>query len=78
MNEVIYGFAVEPHKSWLVTPATKENGVIRCHDLSGFMGSWDMKQGGIFIESVSGASLCDIALEQANVLARGLNNAYKS
>jgi hypothetical protein len=71
MKNVIYGFVVEPHKNglWLVSPATKEDDAVTCHDLSGFLGSWKMKESGEFIPSVSGESCCGLTLNLANKLA---------
>lgn len=71
MNNVIHGFVVEPHKNnfWLVSPATKEGDIVTCHDLSGFLGSWKMKENGEFIPSISGQSLCSLTLKAANEIA---------
>ena len=54
---MIYGYVSEPHRGGehLVINASNENGVIRCHDLSGFMGSWIMKDGGVFFATQSEA-----------------------
>lgn len=72
MSTIVYGFVAEPHKNgyWLVSPATKEDDLIRCHDLSGFLGSWNMKQGGVFFPSPTNDSLCNVALQEANTFAR--------
>lgn len=71
MKDTLYGFVTEPHKNnyWLVSPATKEGDLIRCHDLSGFLGSWGMKQGGVFFPSPDNDSLCNIAMQEANAFA---------
>ena len=70
MSKKVFGFAVELHnKTHLVFPASKEEGIIRCHDLSGLRGSWDMKEGGVFFPQESADILCDIALEKANEFA---------
>ena len=72
----IYGFVSEPHgDKWLVTPATKEGDTITCHDVSGFLGSWAMKGGGVFFEEEGGGCFCDIALQKALSHAKELNNA---
>lgn len=71
----VFGFVAEPHKNgyYLVSPATKEGDTIKCHDLSGFLGSWNMKQGGTFFESTSGDCLCPDALSQASEYAEQIN-----
>lgn len=70
-----YGFVAEPHRNntYLVSPATEENGSIRCHDLSGFCGSWEMKTGGKFFPSPDNSSLCSVAMNQANNYAQEKN-----
>ena len=70
-----YGFAAEPHKNntWLVSPATREDGQVTCHDLSGFCGSWQMKLGGEFFPSPDNSSLCSVAIHQANNYAQDKN-----
>jgi hypothetical protein len=49
----IFGFVSEPHRNGehLVTHAINEDGVVTCHDISGFAGSWKMKDGGVFFET---------------------------
>ena len=77
----VYGFVAEPHKNgyYIVSPATQEGSVVRCHDLSGFCGSWDMKEGGVFFEGVSGESvvLCKYAMDAANTYAGEMNEEMK-
>ena len=75
MSDTIYGFVVEPHKNgyWLVSAATQEGDKIICHDLSGYLGSWAMKDGGKFFPSVTESSVCGIALEQASKYAQEKN-----
>ncbi len=71
MKEV-FGFVSEPHKNnkYLVTPATKDgHGEITCHDTSGFLGSWKMKEGGVFFEEEGGGVYCQKALDKANTHA---------
>lgn len=46
-----HGFAAEPHKSWLYSPAYEKNGVVTCVDSAGFRGSWKMKDDGVFFPS---------------------------
>ena len=68
----VFGFVAEPHRNgyFLVSrPATKDGETITCHDLSGFMGSWCMKTGGVFFESENGDSLCCVALAKAQQYA---------
>lgn len=75
----IYGFVAEPHKGgyYLISPATIEDGVIRCHDLSGFLGSWDAKVGAMFFESIDGSCLCEQAMKLANEYASIKNKEEK-
>lgn len=74
MSDEVYGFVAEPHGGrYIVTPATMENGVIRCHDISGFCGSWDMKAGGVFFPEEGGGALCDIAKAKACKYAKENN-----
>lgn len=57
------GYVAEPHRTWLVSPASKEpDGKVRCHDLSGFLGSWDMRPGGVFFPTLDEA--CEYATEK--------------
>ena len=77
MSKSIYGFAGEKHgKTWFTSPATKEDTVITCHDLSGFTVSHKLHEGGFFIESVSGESLCSLTMkmvqDKCNELNRGV------
>lgn len=69
----VFGFAVELHKTYLVFPAHKEDNIIRCHDLSGFGGSWDMEEGGVFFPQESEDILCAIALDKATKFALSKN-----
>ena len=63
-----FGFAAEPHgDKWLVSPATWIQGEVKCHDLSGFLGSWVMKEQGKFFLGKS--SLCPEAMELAHKYA---------
>ena len=75
----IFGFAVEKHgPTWFVIPASREEGnITRCHDLSGFAGSWDMKSGGVFFESISGETLCSKTMEVAQTYANEMNGEGK-
>lgn len=75
MNKM-FGFVAEPHRNnyWLVTPATKEGDSVTCHDCSGFMGSWPMKEGGIFFPCETDNVFCDIAQRKASAYAKEKNN----
>lgn len=68
-----FGFAVEFNSesgAGFVTPAVSTNGKVRCHDISGFLGSWDMQEGGKFFPGeTEGTALCPKALEKANACA---------
>lgn len=74
----VFGWAVEFNASGgngFVSAAVKEdNGKIRCHDISGFFGSWDMKSNGKFFETISGQPTCPLALKQANEYAYNQEN----
>lgn len=66
MDNLVYGFAAEPNgKYWLISPATKSEDGITCHDLAGFLGHWKLKEGGVFFPSISGESLCNATLSKA-------------
>ena len=70
-----FGFVSEPHKHsyHLVSPATKIDGEITSHDLSGYLGSWPMKEGGVFFASISGEAICTETMKLANEYARKIN-----
>ena len=70
-----YGFAVEPNRRWSVTPATQEDGIVTCHDISGFMGSWKMNEGGRFFECPDGDILNQATLEEAQSFGRERNSS---
>lgn len=74
MNK-LHGFVVEAHKNnyYLVSPATVENDTIICHDISGFLGSWEMKEGGIFFMCKQNKPLCEDTLSLASKYAKILN-----
>ena len=74
-----YGFAVEKHgPTWFVFPASRTDSCLtQCHDLSGFMGSWDMKPGGVFFESISGETLCSETMKIAQSYADDKNGVKK-
>lgn len=76
MNKV-FGFVAEPHRAgvYFVSAACKEGDEITCHDLSGFLGSWKMRTGGVFFPTVSGDTLCSEAMQMANDYAREKNSA---
>lgn len=60
-----FGFAAEKRKSgWFVSPATRENDKILCHDLSGFLGSWEIKEG-VFFKSQNNESLDEVVMKEA-------------
>lgn len=72
----VYGFVAEPHRDnyWLSSPASKdENGVIRCHDLSGFLGSWNMKEYGVFFPCETDSLFCKVAMKKSEELCRSKN-----
>lgn len=71
----LFGFVAEPHRNgyYLVSPATKEGDKVTCYDLSGFLGSWEMKVGGIFFESISGENLCNHTMQTAQAFANSKN-----
>ena len=68
-----FGFAVEFRSDvgpGCVTPAVSTAGKTRCHDISGFLGSWDrQKNGKFFPGETEGTALCPKALEKANEYA---------
>jgi hypothetical protein len=67
-----FGFAAEPHgDKWLVIPATWIHGEVKCHDISGFLGSWVMKEQGKFFLGKS--ALCSEAMDLANKYAAKQN-----
>jgi len=70
-----YGFVAEPHNGvFLVSPAGKDsNGVITCYDLGGLMGSWEMKEGGVFFEADDNSCLCKNAGRKAKDYAGNKN-----
>lgn len=74
MKEV-YGFVAEPHRNnyYLVSPAAQEGVEVTCYDLSGFLGSWKMKEGGVFFPTISGDTLCEQAMNMAYAYAKGKN-----
>jgi hypothetical protein len=76
MSEV-FGFVAEPHRNncYFVSAATEEGDKVTCHDLSGFLGSWKMREGGVFFPTVSGETLCKEAMQMANDYAREKNAA---
>lgn len=76
MSNNIFGFAAEPHKEWLYSPATKDvtTGKVTCHDPSGFVGSWDMKDGGVFFEQEGGGSYCEKAAKKAGEYCSKMNS----
>ena len=71
MSNNYFGFVAEPHKGgrYLVSPARLCDGLVTCSDLSGFMGSWLMKDGGVFFPSIDNKPLCRQALANANQYA---------
>lgn len=73
----VFGFVAEPHRNnvYFVTPACKEDGTVTCHDLSGFLGSWKMREGGVFFPTISGDTLCEEAMQMANDYAKEKNSA---
>lgn len=69
----VFGFAVERMRSgtMCVTPATKTGDKVRCHDISGFMGSWDMQEQGVFFPGETpNDCLCPVAMQKADEYAR--------
>lgn len=73
----LYGFVAEPNRNncYFVSAATKEGEEVTCHDLSGFLGSWKMREGGIFFPTVSGDTLCKEAMQMANDYAMEKNSS---
>ena len=72
--ETVFGWVVEKiNGQYFISAATKEcksgwwadTQKEKCHDISGFMGSWKASKGGVFFQTVSGDATCNIALEQA-------------
>lgn len=55
----LFGFAVE-RRGWegyhYIVHASKdvETGVVTCHDLAGWSGSWEMNSGDVFFQSLRG------------------------
>lgn len=68
-----HGFVAELHKTWLASPATEEDGVVNCHDPSGFLGSRKMKDGGVFFPSKNNTILDMESLAKANAYCREMN-----
>ncbi|QCQ59082.1 hypothetical protein HOV44_gp004 [Rheinheimera phage Barba5S] len=75
-SDTTYGFVAEPHRNghYFVNAATSTSGEVTCYDLAGFLGSWKMKDGGVFFPSVSGESFCPITLKKAQDYATEVNN----
>lgn len=71
----VFGFVAEPHRNnyYMVSPASQEGEEVMCHDLSGFLGNWKMKDGGVFFLTVSGETLCKEAMQMADDYAREKN-----
>lgn len=71
----VFGFVAEPHRDnhYFVSAACQEKDEVTCHDLSGFLGSWKMRVGGVFFPSISGETLCKEAMQMANDYAREKN-----
>lgn len=71
----VFGFVAEPHRNgyYLVSAASQEGDTTVCSDLSGFLGSWKMKEGGVFFPTISGETLCKEAMQMANDYAREKN-----
>lgn len=68
-ENIKFGFASEPRRdgTYFIAPSTinQDNGKVTCHDVSGFAGSWDMAEGGVFFPEEGGGSLCSAALDKA-------------
>ena len=75
-----FGFVAEPHKTWLCSPATLDltTGEITCHDLSGFIGSWKMKEGGKFFPCVTDSTLCPDAMQAAQDFCDKMNTGKQN
>lgn len=71
-----YGFVAEPHKSWIASPASEVDGVVTCHDLSGFLGSWKMKNGGVFFPSERNEAMDDEAMKKALEYCKEMNRKH--
>lgn len=76
MTTIVFGFVAEPHRNgyYLVSPASQKGGETTCYDLAGFLGSWKMRKDGVFFPSISGDTLCNKALKQANDYAKERNS----
>lgn len=70
----IHGFAAEPHKTWLASPAVEIQGKVTCHDSSGFLGSWEMKDGGVFFASENNIIFDQKAMDKALNYCNEMNN----
>ena len=71
----IFGFVAEPQPKsgyWLCHPATLSNGVVLCHDLSGFLGSWRAR-GGYFFPNRHNATLCNLTMKECESYCRLMN-----
>ena len=77
----IYGFVAEPHRNnyHIISPATKdsETGLVTCHDLAGFCGSWNMHDGGVFFECTEGEPFDQVAMDKASAYCKQKNGEYK-
>lgn len=69
-----HGFASELHKEWMASPAIENEGAVTCHDPSGFLGSWKMKDGGVFFASERNEPFDGEAMKKALEYCREMNS----
>lgn len=70
-----FGFVAEPHKNgyFLCSPAIMKDGNITVYDLSGFGGSWGMREGGKFFKCPDGDKLCKATMEESSKYCKQMN-----
>lgn len=73
----VHGFVAEQQPItgfWLSHVATLdcETNKVRCHDLSGFLGSWDAR-GGWFFPSETGENICKVAMKKCADYCKEMN-----
>lgn len=72
---VKFGYCIEKYsKTYHVSPATLEESGVRCHDLSGFNGSWLAKPDSLFIFNEENKAFDSSKLQLANHYVKILND----
>lgn len=63
-----FGFIAEClplSRHWVISPATQDSGKVTAHDLSGFMGSWEVRNLYEWFPSETDNATCPVAMKKA-------------